>query len=155
MAEISCVYELDVANLIFNAPTGDTYWLTAAPKGLDGAPIRRDKEVAAQADGGLEGLPQKYGAREITFVGRYLPRTGTTDAEKVAIRNQLALDLRLGLEAIFAADDTLTWTPTGLTEHTLTKVRYDSPLDDDGEPGTIVHTFVFGLWTPDPTIAIA
>jgi hypothetical protein len=145
LAEYSLVYTLVTpgGTVLFNSGA-DQFYLSNI-EGLDGAPIRAPIDNRPQAHG---GLVHRFllGPRHITFDGvLHITSTGT-EAGYLAARNTLVTNLQNALNSIYAADGTLSWTPSGGSQRNL-RVRHDEALQIRGG---WQKSFVFGLVAADP-----
>lgn len=153
MADLSCVYNLTTpaGTILFNNgdlhTLDDLYWI-ADINGLDGVPIRAPIDNAPQNDGGHIHTFWK-GPRHVTFEGAILIQSVPIGGNCLAERNALEHNLRVALESILQVDGTLTWTPTGLTERSLT-VRHDVQLEYSPQNDYAIMGFVFGLVSANP-----
>lgn len=151
MSDIAVVYTLVCpgGTIVFNdkeIPSADDFYFLTNLKGLNGAPRRTPQDDQPQGHG---GIPHNWwrGARHIPVEGEYVVQSTRIENEIQIIRNELDAALFTAVESITtAAPGTLTWTPAGLTERSLT-VLYEVPLEDDGIEQ---KTFSFGLYAANP-----
>jgi hypothetical protein len=145
MAEFGVVYTLATPAGTVSLNSGADQCRLSNALGLDGAPIRAPMDNRPQAHG---GLVHRFllGPRHITFEGVFHVTSSGTEAGYVAARNTLITNLQNALNSIYAADGTLTWTPTGGSAQHL-YVRHDQPLVTSGG---MLKQFLFGLVAADP-----
>lgn len=147
MADLSCSYVLATPgpDITFNSgPLGDgvdKYWISAI-SGLDGPAIRAPVDLVPFGDGGIIHTFRK-GPRRVIFDGALLldPFTLVDCQER---RNDLAFNLQDALDSMISASGTLTWTPTGQAQETLT-VYNEVGLSIQYTDNYMLSTFSFGL----------
>jgi hypothetical protein len=138
-----------VVTLSFNAASGDTYVNDPTKcNGLDGPPLRTEKENKSLTDGGNRRTTMK-GARPITLGGILLVRSAVTEAGYATARTAMEDALMAALASIENVNGTYSWTPTGYPIRSVT-VRYDSSLLITG---AFQKEYLFGLEAPNPTIS--
>lgn len=146
MAEFGIVYTLTTpaGAVLFNSGTDQNRLSNVL--GLDGAPIRAPMENRPQAHG---GLVHRFllGARHLTFEGVFHVTSASTEVAYVTARNTLITNLQNALNSIYAANGTLTWTPTGAGSPLNLYVKHDQPLVTTGG---FLKSFTFGLVAGDP-----
>lgn len=148
MADLTCTYTLETpgGTVIFNNgdlhTLDDLFWISDI-NGLDGATIRAQVDNSPQNDGGHVHTFWK-GPRHIVFEGSIFIQSVPLGAACLEVRNAMEEELRVALESILREDGTLTWTPAGLSERSLT-VRHDVQLDYSPQENYAIMGFVFGL----------
>lgn len=153
--DVTCEYLLATAanDVTFNVGeigggSLDDIFLLTRVRGLDGAPRRTVSDRNSFTDG--ETLHSNLkAARHPAFEGVFLiqsVRQGVLVRER---RNEMWEELFTALEAAGDADASLTWTPFGLAERSLTvrdKGEYAADYDEEYR----LYTFSFGLIAPTP-----
>lgn len=152
MADLSCVYELVTPNgtITFNDgdlyTTDDLYWISDI-EGLDGPVIRAPVDNAPQAHGGIVHTFWK-GPRHVVMQGAIVIQSVPWGGSCLTERNTMEEALRVALESILQQDGTLTWTPEGLSQRSLT-VRHEIQLDFSPQENYMIMGFTFGLVSAD------
>jgi len=153
MADYSCIYTLTsgIGTITFNdgvfahGSSDDLYWLDNM-HGLDGPVLRVPTDDVAFGDGGLIHRSWK-GPRHPAPEGRIIVQSVELSVCQARL-NEMEDALTAVLEGMLAPDSgTLTWTPTGGTEKTLT-VYYERQLDIQPADGYRTRSFDFGLFSP-------
>ncbi len=148
MADISTEYLLATSggNITFNdgalGDGQDKYWLNSI-NGLDGPAIRAPVDLVPFGDGGIIHTFRK-GPRRVVFDGMLLIESSNSQAECMALRNDLVADLEDALDAILTAAGTLSWTPAGQSGQSLA-VFNEVGLDINYSDNFAVANFSFGL----------
>lgn len=157
MADTCTVYTF--GGLTINATSGDclfTDYDEGDIQGLDGAPIRKQIDMAGQANGG-DAQPAFFAPRIVTFTGVVLIRS-VTDPSSTAFAaavNSVTESARTTLESFLNSTSTLAWTPNGLTAHTLT-CQYGTEGGEFTTSGPMPDKkFSFTLVAENPTISVA
>jgi hypothetical protein len=137
--------------ITFNSGAVDQFYI-AEIQGLSGADIRAPIDDVPYGHGGIGHNFWRAG-RHIVIDGHFLVTSVLCPNPAVLpLWNSMEEDLIDALESIGALTTdtgTLVWTPSGLSEHSLT-VRYDVQLECPSDQGYMLRAFHFGLYAADP-----
>jgi hypothetical protein len=153
MPDIACEYTLTTpaGTIVFNDGSVDEYFITDIPDGLAGAPLRTPTDFVPYGHGSLSYNFWR-GGRNILIEGMFFVRSLPPCPQMVEEWNIMEENLRVCLESIAELDSdtgTLVWTPTGLSQRTLT-VRHNVQLQCPPDQNYSVRAFNFGLLADDP-----
>jgi hypothetical protein len=149
MADIGVQFVLDTptTDITFNDDSEDQIYIVTA-SGLGMPTLRTPIDNVPFGDGGLVHDFWE-GPRHILIDGIFLITSTHVMDDVVVIRNDFEDDLVTALTSIIRADGTLTWTPQGQSQRSLT-VRCDVPVDFAHEANWTLETFAFGLVAANP-----
>lgn len=156
MADLTVTYTLTTPgpDIVFNDgslfSTDDLYWIQTL-RGLERQTpeLRTPVDSVAFGDGGLVHTFRKP-PRRATFDGVLLVQSVSRSSSMCQqILNVMEDNLSQALESIEDADGTLTWTPTGFAQRTLT-VRCEVPFDPQPIEDYQLRSFSFGLIAANP-----
>lgn len=122
--------------------------------GLDGAPIRKQVDLAGQADGGTV-QPAFFAPRVITFAGQVLIRSVAWGDSLIyaAAVNAVEASAISALEGFLNSTTTLAWTPIGGSAKSIT-VTYGTEGGEIEFFGNVLHKrFSFSLIAENPLIS--
>lgn len=161
MADLCVAYTINGIVINNTTPNSDrllTDFEGGAISGLDGAPIRKQIDPQGQSDGGIVH-PAFFGPRIIRFDGavniQSVADIGGNMTAYLTALNTLEASVVSALQGILNTPSSLSWTPTGLTGHSI-NVTYGTEGGEIQFSGNMLERkFSFTLVAAEPTITVA